>query len=505
MQFSRKPLVWVSASPIVVSLILLWLFPLFRFTDEISTSAKAETVKAHARPIVSGCAASACHGSETVRSLTAAPDERCWESAASHFTACDPHVRAYEALTSRAGEEIIRKLKEADSEHWRVDAANEVRCLACHVNPSLTVEVPDPARKSLRSEGVSCEACHGNAGDWIHKHMSWSHETRRSEYESTGMHALYDPGTRGMICAGCHVGAPADSARGYPVRDMNHDMIAAGHPRLDFELAEYQRRLRPHWLEKDRTLAGAPRRGTEFEAKLWLVGRIASMESACRLLGDRAARSLVNEAQWPEFAESNCFACHQEIRVADPKAPHRSARTVGSPQRQSIWPLTDRDRLAFLEQVPEWKSYVSKANEKLESLREAVESPSIPRAETVRDRANAASLALAEFRRIVNETPDQEVRKIVSEMLESMSNVPTQWDEACQALHGAASLARGTPSRHKKERSTREFEAAFRLLTPYPNRGERFPGVDRYNPEEYRTLFIDLMRSLSSSETDHVR
>src|SRR6476660_5000791 len=106
---------------------------------------------------------------------------------------------------------------------------------------------------SLRSEGVGCEACHGNASSWYGPHTgdTWSAANRPALYQTHGMHKLYDVGERALVCAGCHVGAPADEKRGYPVpRDMNHDMIAAGHPRLNFDFADYQRRLPPHWQEK---------------------------------------------------------------------------------------------------------------------------------------------------------------------------------------------------------------------------------------------------------------
>ena len=58
--------------------------------------------------------------------------------------------------------------------------------------------------------------------------------------------------TRVMICAGCRVGSPEE--RGIPIRDVTHDLIAAGHPRLNFDYATYVRSLPPHWTEKDRTL-----------------------------------------------------------------------------------------------------------------------------------------------------------------------------------------------------------------------------------------------------------
>jgi len=118
---------------------------------------------------------------------------------------------------------------------------------------------------------VSCEACHGNAGQWLQPHTSWKGD-RTESYKQTGLKPLYDLGERALACAGCHMGAPADGD--HPVRDMNHDMIAAGHPRLNFDFAEYQRRLPKHWQEKDRTKSDLPPRELN-EARVWYVGRLA--------------------------------------------------------------------------------------------------------------------------------------------------------------------------------------------------------------------------------------
>ena len=46
-------------------------------------------------------------------------------------------------------------------------------------------------------------------------------------------------------CAGCHIGQ--DARGGLPLRDVNHDLIAAGHPRLNFEFAAYHENQPKHW------------------------------------------------------------------------------------------------------------------------------------------------------------------------------------------------------------------------------------------------------------------
>src|SRR5206468_1360723 len=159
-----------------------------------------------------------------VDSLTGPPAAGCWQTAATHWLATDPHTRAYAALGGGLSARIIANLGRTHP------AARDVQCLACHTNPALADADPDrePERVALRSEGVSCEACHGNAGGWLYTHTS---RTDAGRAGGLGMVPLRDVGARALACAGCHVGSPADPTRGYPVRDVNHDLLAAGHPR----------------------------------------------------------------------------------------------------------------------------------------------------------------------------------------------------------------------------------------------------------------------------------
>ena len=94
---------------------------------------------------------------------------------------------------------------------------------------------------------------------------------------------------------------------------MNHDLIAAGHPRLNFDYATYLRALPPHWTEKDRTGGKAKARPASAIAHHWLVGRAATAAAACELLADRAGR----KSPWPELSEFDCYACHHNLQPAN--------------------------------------------------------------------------------------------------------------------------------------------------------------------------------------------
>src|SRR5262249_14971856 len=90
--------------------------------------------------------------------------------------------------------------------------------------------------------------------------------------------------------------------------EVNHDLIAAGHPRLNFEFATYMRAMPPHWHERDRE-TGEPA-GPAFPARAWSAGQSATVKAALRLLDHRG------KGPWPEFTEQSCFDCHHELRPA---------------------------------------------------------------------------------------------------------------------------------------------------------------------------------------------
>jgi hypothetical protein len=369
---------------------------------------------------IAGCASAACHGGPASVSLTRPSDPRRWACSATVWLTGDPHAKAYAALESELAGRIMSRL------HWPGKATEEARCLACHTNPALAAELKDQQLVALRREGVSCEGCHGSAGGWLHEHTTWTPATRTAGYDRTGMAKLYDLGERSIACAGCHVGAPADPARGYPVRDMNHDMVAAGHPRLNFDFADYQRSLPPHWSERDRA-TGTPA-GPEFEVRAWLVGRVAHAEAACRLLEDRAKRAERNEAPWPEFAEWNCVSCHHRIDGTFP-------RKTGTPTWQTVWPVTDPDGFAAAGRfgpVPDIRG-LFRVMEKLH--------PAIP---ATAARARSAADGLAGLRAALTAAPGPEVREAAGSMPKSAGKQLRSLDRdtAGQLFHALAALER---------------------------------------------------------------
>jgi hypothetical protein len=333
---------------------------------------------------------------------------------------------------------------------WEKPATKEARCLACHTTPALAENGP----ALFRREGVSCEACHGNAGSWQFRH------TAATENPIDGMTRLNNLGVRAKTCAGCHIGAPAQS--GLPVRDVNHDMIAAGHPRLDFDFSEHHRRLPKHWLERDRAKPAAPPRVVS-EAHLWLVGRIAHAEAACELLASRADRARAEphdaRSSWPEFAEFNCAACHHAL------TPRGDRASNGRPAWQSLWPLVRADEPKVSE---------------LYGLAELLgEKRSVP-PEKVAVRATRAAEQLRSWRETAAVTPED---------VERFFTVPAgptpPRDDLAVMLFGAAALQRGKGNGDPGGK----FADAFRKFREWNPNAKDSPKTER----EAREALNDLL------------
>ena len=243
----------------------------------------------NATPLVgtASCSARGCHGS-----IDPAPaPERCQQNEYATWSR-DPHADAYRTLFSERTRQMNRLLGSDMLPH------DDPRCLACHSNPRLNAM---PAESSFVQReklfGVGCESCHGSANSWLVPHTApdW-----RQKKHAFAMPDLTDPVVAAKTCAGCHVGSPANSESTIP-RDVNHDLIAAGHPRLAFEFGAYFANMPPHWR---------PRKHSDVQ--LWAVGQLVSAQSALDVLAHRA-----RTGPWPELAEYDCFACHHSLASQD--------------------------------------------------------------------------------------------------------------------------------------------------------------------------------------------
>lgn len=262
------------------------------------------------------CATATCHGGSLQRG-------HAWNHALTLFTALDPHADAAMLLRDDDSRRIVLALEPgAEQSPEAFDNVLRTRCISCHG----TVEASDCEprgliEETLLAEGVSCEACHGPAEHWLapHVRLDWQVATtaRAGSDERLGMR---DTGTipgRAETCVRCHVGSR--SADGV-VRDMNHDLIAAGHPALRFDFLLYHESLPAHWNESNEPELA-------FAASALRVrnsGRAISLAAAAALAGERASDHLKGAAvPWPELADYDCFACHQSLSEKEFRLPPR--------------------------------------------------------------------------------------------------------------------------------------------------------------------------------------
>lgn len=225
-----------------------------------------------------GCALRGCHNGAVQGKGS---EYRLWSTA-------ERHSRAFDVLLDSRSQQIAQAIGLNQSAH------ESELCLKCH-----STDVPSTSSShSLRlSEGVSCEACHGAASQWLEPHMRHEWRSQSRSYKSQfGLRDLSSPRARVETCMNCHVGTP-----GF---EVTHDMIAAGHPRLLFEATAFlDPAITRHWNE-----ARARRRDPQFAAKLWLIGQTATLKRTLVNLEARSPEGLVTE-----FADHDCYACHKSL------------------------------------------------------------------------------------------------------------------------------------------------------------------------------------------------
>jgi Cytochrome c554 and c-prime len=228
---------------------------------------------------VSSCSSSVCHGAVTPSNTydVLLNEYVTW----SHE---DAHSKAFASLGSIKAREIASKLGIADPGQAK-------ECLDCH-----TDNVPQQQRgeKFSLADGVGCEACHGGSEYWLATHTS-----KRASYReniSRGMFPTADLRQRADLCLSCHYGT-AD-------RFATHRMMAAGHPRLSFEMDTFLALQPPHYrVDGDYK----HRKPTFTSTQIWSYGQLAA---ALREMDTLQGPRVDNSAAFPELALFNCYGCH---------------------------------------------------------------------------------------------------------------------------------------------------------------------------------------------------
>lgn len=235
---------------------------------------------------VASCSGSTCHSRPVASGLVVRQNELiAWQDSQSEAGA---HSRAWRVLTEPRGQGIARRLGLGP-------AQSAPACLGCHADPAPAAQ--RGARFQL-ADGVGCEACHGAAGGWIASHYAVG--ATHAANVSKGLIPLDDPKARANNCLDCHFG----SAR--PGQFITHEIMAAGHPQVTFELDLFTSLQRHHDIDADYI---ARQKVSVGGVKTWAVGQTAALERALTLYADPAHAG----GAFPEFYFFDCQSCHRPI------------------------------------------------------------------------------------------------------------------------------------------------------------------------------------------------
>ena len=158
------------------------------------------------------------------------------------------------------------------------DPTKAAQCTVCHspmeAVPASRLAVrlkPAPDQKPVPDRGVSCEACHGAAGEWLLFHTR--KDVNYQQILGTGLRDLIDINGRANVCVACHL-------------NIDEPIRQAGHPELFFELDAQAMLEPPHYVDARPSLG----------PRSWLTGQaVALREMSWKLAAKRDDRLV---ARW---------------------------------------------------------------------------------------------------------------------------------------------------------------------------------------------------------------
>lgn len=256
---------------------------------------------------VATCAASQCHGSAIPRDATGVLQNEYVT-----WTQADPHAAAYTTLSNEQSRLIAARLG--------IGKATEAKeCLDCHAD---NVAPDRRGEKFQLSDGVGCESCHGGAENWLATHHNAA-EQSHADNVAAGMYPGNEAAARADLCLSCHLGTENKFA--------DHAMMAAGHPRLSFELDTFTELWRtlgrqPHFRNDAEYRERKPVPGHSYT---WAVGLIAEARLRLDLI---ASSHFDGIGMFPELAFYDCHACHRSMKTVQwNRLPRHGSAAPGMP------------------------------------------------------------------------------------------------------------------------------------------------------------------------------
>lgn len=264
------------------------LLALLLFTT--ATLAELPERDAHIHMGVATCAASQCHGSAVPRD-----GSNILQNEYVTWTQDDPHARAYDTLNSELSKRMAARLGLKSATTAKI-------CLDCHAD---NVPASRRGERFHLSDGVGCEACHGGAENWLSTHYNVPTVTHEANLQA-GLYPSETVSDRSELCLSCHLGTRNKFA--------THRIMAAGHPRLAFELDTFTELWRtagrqPHYrIDADYR----ERKSSAGHGYTWAAGLLAEARHRLILIG---SPMLDGAGMFPELGFYDCHACHRSMKT----------------------------------------------------------------------------------------------------------------------------------------------------------------------------------------------
>lgn len=264
---------------------------------------------------VASCGGSTCHGRQEADGEVVRQDELMrWQE---ESTPGGAHSRAFRVLREPRSIAIAKRL-------GIKDAASSDQCLGCHSTPAAK-----KGPRFLAQDGVGCEACHGASSGWLSAH--YAVDASHAKNVSLGLTPLDNPKARASVCLDCHFGSAKKG------QFVDHRIMAAGHPRISFEMDLFSTLQQHH----DEDVDYVRRKGATNSVRFWAVGQAMALERSLNLF---AKPALATEGIFPEFYFYDCHSCHRQI-YDDASARPTSINNPGRPIPEGMPPYNDENMI----------------------------------------------------------------------------------------------------------------------------------------------------------------
>lgn len=264
---------------------------------------------------VATCGGTTCHGRSNGDGPRVRQDEvMLWQDPA---TAAGAHSRAFAVLREPRSRAIAERLGLGE-------ATGAPMCLGCHATPGGARGI-----RFQTTDGVGCESCHGPAGGWLSSHYTVG-GTHQANVRN-GLVPLDNPRVRAETCLNCHFGSARDG------QFVNHRIMAAGHPRISFELDLFTTLQQHYTIDDDyRGRGKRPPDGTQ----VWAIGQAIALKRSLDLFASNRG----SEGIFPEFYFFDCHSCHRQISD-DPRFRPNRTTNPGRPIPAGMPPYNDENMI----------------------------------------------------------------------------------------------------------------------------------------------------------------